>query len=130
MSPELDKKLVEDFPLLFSDRYKPMTETCMCWGFAVEDGWEPIIREAAEKLEHLIQNFVKEHPDRDYPRASQVKEKFGTLRFYLTSGTDEMWNIVSEAEQKSETTCEVCGHIGELVEGGWLQTLCEEHSRK
>lgn len=37
MSPELDKKLVAAFPLLYLDRNAPMTDTCMCWGFECDD---------------------------------------------------------------------------------------------
>ncbi len=38
MKEELDKKLVEAFPLLYGDRNAPMQTTCMCWGFP-GDGW-------------------------------------------------------------------------------------------
>jgi ribosomal protein L37AE/L43A len=226
MKKELDEALVRDFPLLFSDRFGSMHETCMCWGFP-GDGWEPIIREAAEKLEPLIQKYIDEisteykdcicgehitmHEncsgrctkvyylprgeklrkflsnksryaiqcgvynskalkDRLYvsliktkswlfskmhrcasrffdflvdaniayielpstcdkfrinhPRASQLKEKYGTLRFYMTSGTKEMFDICNEAERKSAYVCEFCGAPGKLRRGGWLLTLC------
>jgi hypothetical protein len=43
MREELDKKLVEKYPLIFRDRYKPMNETAMCWGFSHGDGWYNII---------------------------------------------------------------------------------------
>lgn len=124
MSPELDKKLCEDFPNLFADRRAPMQVTCMCWGFECGDGWYKIIREAAEKLEPLIRDLRADHPEDDFPRASQVKEKFGTLRFYMTMETDEMSKIIEEAETKSAVTCERCGKKGILRKGGWLRTLC------
>lgn len=125
MNKELDDKLCKDFPNLFADRNASMQETCMCWGFP-GDGWYNLIREAAEKLEPLIAAIRKEHPDEYFPRASQVKEKFGTLRFYMSSATDEMMKIVDEAERKSEETCETCGEKGELRRGGWLMTLCND----
>ena len=59
MDKELDKKLVEDFPLLYADRGRSMRETCMCWGFPA-DGWEPLIRELSEKLEPILEGMVKE----------------------------------------------------------------------
>lgn len=125
MKEELDNKLCTDFPNLFADRRAPMQVTCMCWGFP-GDGWYGIIREAAEKLEPLIVAYKKENPDQDFPRASQVKEKFGTMRFYMTTETEEMDRIVSEVERKSAETCEGCGQKGELRKGGWLVTLCDE----
>jgi len=59
---ELDEALCKDFPLLYRDRNASMRSTCMCWGFP-GDGWEPIIRELSEKLEGMIEKFIKENPD-------------------------------------------------------------------
>lgn len=126
MKEELDNKLCTDFPNLFADRYASMQVTCMCWGFSCGDGWYGIIREAAEKIEPLIVAYKKEFPDEDAPRASQVKEKFGTMRFYLSHGTDAMFKATEEAERKSEITCEDCGKKGILRKGGWLVTLCSK----
>lgn len=126
MKKELDEKLVKDFPLLFADRFGDMRSTCMCWGFACGNGWEPIIREAAKKLEPIIQKYIDDNPsDKYHPRASQIKEKFGTLRFYLSHGTDEMFEIAEQAESKSADVCEECGEKGELRQGSWFRTLCD-----
>lgn len=57
-------------------------------------------------------------------RASQVKEKFGTLRFYMTGQTPEMDTIINEAERKSAVTCEACGKKGKIRGHGWLSTRC------
>jgi len=128
MDQKLDEQLCKDFPLLFKDRRGDMSTTCMYWGFP-GDGWEPIIREAASKLEPLIAQYIKDNPTDEYlPCASQVKEKFGTLRLYLSTGTEEMYDIAAEAEDKSRDTCEECGKPGQLRRGGWLKTLCNEHA--
>lgn len=58
----------------------------------------------------------------------QIKEKFGGLRFYIIGGTDELYDSIDEAEAKSFTICERCGAPGVLREGGWMQTLCDEHA--
>jgi hypothetical protein len=50
MNEALEKKLTEDFPLLFRQSSLDMTQTCMCWGCEHGDGWEPIIRELCENL--------------------------------------------------------------------------------
>lgn len=55
---------------------------------------------------------------------NQVKEKFGTLRFYIGAASDEVRNRVSRAEMESDTTCEECGAPGEIRGGGWIKTLC------
>lgn len=59
-----------------------------------------------------------------WPRASQIREKFGTLRFYLTSGTNGMYAIVDKAERQSSVTCEICGKPGKLRGQGWYYTRC------
>ena len=99
MKEELDAQLCEDFPEIFRDRHAPMIETCMCWGIAVGDGWEPIIRKLCEKLSSVD----------PIPVAVQVKEKFGVLCFYLDGGyTKEVIQLLNEAEAKAKVTCEDC----------------------
>lgn len=103
----------------------------MCWGFECRDGWEPIIRRAAEKLEVLIKTFIADHPDTTFlPTASQVKEKYGTLRFYLSTGNDEMYAVTDQAEIESEATCETCGEAGQIRGTGWLYTACNTHTEE
>ena len=125
MKEELDKKLVKAFPLLYGDRNAPMQSTAMCWGFP-GDGWFNIIWDLSSKLEPLIQKFIDENQDTElYPKASQVKEKFGGLRFYMTCGSDEIFDLIAEAEALSYKTCEECGKPGEERATGWIHTLCD-----
>jgi hypothetical protein len=130
MKQELDDKLCADFPKLFRERYYPMDKTCMCWGFEVSDGWEPLIRECAAKLEAI--NDKIENPDH-YVVAMQVKSKFGGLRFYTGSYpmeySEEVEAAIRQAENKSEKTCESCGKPGKPRGNGWIRTSCEEHER-
>lgn len=59
--------------------------------------------------------------------ATQVKEKFGTLRFYYYGGDEYISGAVHMAENMSGVTCEVCGSPGKSNEGGWIKVRCEEH---
>lgn len=64
-----------------------------------------------------------------YPQvvASQVKEKFGGLRFYVEGSSKEQHAVISFAETLSYYVCETCGstkNIGHTT--GWITTLCEE----
>lgn len=61
-----------------------------------------------------------------YPRATQVKEKYATLRLYMNMYSDEIDEIIHEAERKSAITCECCGEPGELRDNGWYHTLCDD----
>lgn len=133
MSPELDKLLCERYPKIFADRHKPMTETAMCWGFECGDGWYNII----DKLCFQIQSHI-DWVNRDVKNsdskvsqvvASQVKEKFGTLRFYYNGGDDFIRGLETMAESMSAVTCEQCGKPGKLRGRGWLYTACDEHTK-
>jgi hypothetical protein len=117
MRLELDAALVRDFPRLYRDRHGSTYETRMCDGFAVGDGWEPLIRRLSEKLEPIARETGL--------HALQVKEKFGGLRFYVSTGGG-MRSVIEAAEEESYRTCEHCGAVGSTREYGrsWLITLC------
>lgn len=60
-----------------------------------------------------------------YPKAAQVKEKYGGLRFYMRSSTKEMEKEIDFAELVASKTCEDCGELAELCSSGsWVRTLC------
>lgn len=61
--------------------------------------------------------------------AVQVKEKFGSLRFYISGGDDVVHALISMAESMSAITCEVCGDAGKMQTGGWIRTLCDKHAK-
>ncbi len=79
-------------------------------------GWYPILAELDERLREI---------DPDY-RVLQVKEKFGTLRFYWSGRNREAGDrVVREAEAASARTCELCGEPGKLrIRRTWMQTVC------
>jgi len=59
--------------------------------------------------------------------ARQVKEKFGSLRFYVSGSDDTVDGIIRLAEVMSVRICEKCGALNELVTlagQGWIQTTC------
>jgi hypothetical protein len=128
MTKELDEKLVAKYPKIFADRHGNMMETCMCWGFSCGDGWYWLI----DNLCSTIQSYLDSNKHLNHPQvvASQVKEKFGTLRFY-TNGACELINgMIWLAEHLSGHICEECGDIGEVQNiHGWYECRCPKHSR-
>ena len=58
---------------------------------------------------------------------TQIKEKFGTLRFYYDGGDEYVNGLVAMAESMSGVTCEVCGDMGESTSSDWIKVLCETH---
>jgi hypothetical protein len=178
MKQELQEKLFSKYPKIFGDRTKPMTETCMCWGIETGCGWYEIIDTLCEALTNTYSTSVEideedgkrlgiePHNFKDEKtsyyfrveppqvKASQVKEKFGTLRFYhyleynkdvvslletgkypqLKEACDRFSNyvdgIIHFAETASGRTCEATGQLGELhSRGGWLKTLNKQYAK-
>lgn len=83
---------------------------------SVGNGWVPILDELMTDLKTL--GWVGE--------VSQVKEKFGLLRFYAFPITKEQQDRVLQAEYASKSVCEYCGQPGETQGNarGWLKTTC------
>jgi|SRR3982751_3212382 len=131
MKQELQENLFSEFPLLFQ-RNADIRSSAMGWGFECGDGWYHLIRDVAEDLYPLVEKY-REVVDEDgcYPVVTQVKEKYGTLRFYMSTATDEMHDIIDKYEELSVKTCEVCGNPGSIDHTkGWLSATCKEHKSK
>jgi len=149
MKAELQKKLYDKYPKIFRQKDLPMDQTAMCWGIDCGDGWFWLL----DKLCHSIQRYVDSRNDgvriRNKAREEgnfyqldsegsitpkeeewqvetvQVKEKFGSLRFYINGGDDEVYGMINLAEHLSWNICEACGSIENIVHTqGWISTLC------
>lgn len=59
-------------------------------------------------------------------KVSQVKEKFGSLRFYYQGGDEWCAGAVAMAEIATEKTCEYCGKPGKPTKDGWIKILCPD----
>ena len=129
MKEELDKLLCEKYPKMMVNRYGAVTETAMCWGFSCGDGWYNILNLLMSNIQHHIDWKNKKEEVVPQVVLDQVKEKFGTLRFYYSGGDDYIRGLVSMAESMSAVTCETCGKPGAQQRGGWIRTLCEEHAK-
>ena len=98
--------------------YSNKPKITSCDFFDVQVGWYPLIKNLIDELINL--GWDKQ--------VTQVKEKFGGLRFYINGGSDEIYNKITEAEKLSHETCELCGKKGELrTKIRWFTTLCDEH---
>lgn len=91
------------------------------FGFEISSGWFPILYEACKKLDEL------HHRTGVTIQITQVKEKFGGLRLYLR-GPEEAYDIEQEAEEKSLSTCDICGRPGKKRNSVWIITRCDKHA--
>lgn len=125
MSPELEKKLADDFPVLFRGRSKPLTESLMRFGCEHDDGWFNIIYCLCEAINYHLKNS-----ELDF-EFTQIKEKFGTLRVYCSATDDYIEGVIRMAENISSYTCEVTGRPAKMCRRGhWYRTLCSEEAEK
>lgn len=126
------KTLFSKYPNLYAGKDLSARENLMCFGFACGDGWFKILDNLSSKLEKIIVKYKRENKDAEPIMAMQVKEKFGGLRFYMSSVPselyDEIYGLINEAELKASTTCEECGARGKLRRGGWIRNLCDAHA--
>ena len=84
MKDELTKKLWKDYSKIF-----PKNERGYAVGFSCRDGWYDHIN----ALCATIMMYCDEH-NIEPPKASQVKEKFGSLRFYVQTASIEVFDII------------------------------------
>jgi hypothetical protein len=94
--------------------------------FDCEEGWHPLINEAIKKIERIMKR------DNLDIQIMDIKEKLGGLRIYLSSTTDEIEEVIKEAEGKALTTCEICGSPGSFLSNfnGWYATRCTACAEK
>ncbi len=123
MSPDLEKKLVEEFPKLFADYGKSPMETCMAWGCEHGDGWFGIIHGLCASIDRHVKR-----KNIDF-KFAQIKEKFGTLRVYCYGEDDYIHGVIRMAEAMSAITCEVTGQPGQMCRKGyWYRTLSKDQA--
>ena len=113
------------------NRDKPMTETAMCWGFDCGNGWFQILNQRMGNIQNHIDWQNRNGEVVPQVTVDQVKEKFGTLRFYYTGGDDVIDGMVSMAESMSGVTCETCGNPSTVQNNnGWMRSICTSCEEK
>lgn len=151
MNKEHSNELLKLGKILYADKDKSSTETLMCFGFDCGDGWYYSLRDLTIKLEAL--NILYRNYNFQI-KAFQVKEKFGTLRFYyhiiptsdILSEEDGIVmnyveqlvdNYIDDAEKRCENVCEECGKQfydfnknDRVITKGWIRILCKDCAEK
>ena len=154
MKQELEEKLAAEFPFMRRRKsYEEQTAEGIvsdlygAWGCECGAGWYELLRGLCGEITEVYQRH-----DRPVDIiVDQVKEKFGTLRYYYhfdgcdprlhaldfmgggsirfgqgaTELQKEVSAIVRKWEEKSAEVCEYCGAPGSLRKGRWISTLCD-----
>lgn len=118
------EKFMSRFPILFQDRKKSMQETCMCWGIECPKGWWHILDQLCTVLEFHNMEFVKNYGVAIV--ADQVKEKFGTLRFYYDVRPVDENGIVKYEPDELPTDKD----RQRMIVMGYLEMLADQYIRE
>lgn len=117
---EFHKYMEVKYPKMFDDHYG---------GFATGRGWWKMLDILCGRIQSWTDFCNRRSPDSvAQVKVEQIKEKFGTLRFYYEGGDDHIAGLVDMAESMSAIMCEECGAHGHLTGKGWIRTLCDIHS--
>lgn len=113
-----EKEMQEKFPKMFSEPYG---------GFCCGEGWWPILKSLCGQIQHHIDWKAKQGHDVPQVVVAQIKEKFGSLRFYYDGGDEYIHGLVSMAESWADHTCETCGDPATKKTTGYIKTVCDKH---
>lgn len=103
------------------------------WGVECGDGWFSLIDRLSHDCENEIERLVSLGvPKERWPRVAQIKEKFGSLRFYIRGSLpDELREqILKASEEESRRTCEQCGAPKKLQSSESWRTCCDDCAEK
>jgi hypothetical protein len=112
----------------YSDLFHPVGDPPEAEGFPeVGNGWCDLLERACARIRAAVLT------DGGSFHATQVKEKYATLRFYWEgalspAATTKVEDAIDLAEARSACTCEICGELGRLYGLGWLMTRCATHA--
>lgn len=100
---------------------EPQQTSYELFGIECGKGWESLYRPIMTHIDELNKTLDEKI------EVSQIKEKFGGLRIYLTRYTEELREMIADAEDKSYNMCENCGKEAKRRNrNGWIYTMCDE----
>ena len=130
MNKEHTQRIFTDFPEFFKHKEDKMA-SLMVFGIECGDGWNDLIYVLCSNIKSY---FISDDPRHKVPEefyVTQIKEKFGGLRFYVSCAPEKVFSFISKAEVESYKTCEICGNKGKLRDDlPWWKTLCSEHYKE
>src|SRR5271165_3304634 len=100
MKEELVNKLQATYKHVFVAKTYP----------AVGDGWYFLVDSLCSVLDNYIDSLPEDMQEQFH--VSQIKSKYGSLRFDMNHATEFMSGAITMVEAQSETTCETCGMFG------------------
>lgn len=123
MDIKLQKKLFKKYPKIFKQTNSLITQSCMGFGVETPSSWYWIIDNLCNSIQTYINN--NKHLKIEQLQFTQLKEKFGTGRFYYQGGDRKIDGMIQLAENMTSSICACCGSINDIKETqGWISFLC------
>lgn len=125
---ETNQKLIERFPFLMPhNRWTDEVPEDFDYSYteldSMPDGWRKAFGE--QMCEEIREELVRVDYLDKY-RITQIKEKYGTLRWYDFGCTERMLReIIPKYEHLSAKTCIKCGNPATKVSTGWISPYCD-----
>jgi hypothetical protein len=101
--------------------------------FECGPGWYDLVFELSMKIESLLKDYSEtfdsiEGEENIYCEmyAMQLKEKYGTLRLYMSCETNMIAELIHEYEARSYHICENCGQPGKIRGSKWYEVRCNQ----
>lgn len=116
VEPEWYDEIIKSNPKLFKEvQY-----------FECSEGWKDLLKVTSKTIEQYINTLPPELEGEVF--ATQIKSKFGGLRFYMSHQTPYIDGVISLAEKLSYCYCEDCGasSCGSKITG-FSRTVCQKH---
>lgn len=101
------------------------------WEEEIPDGW---YKAFGEQMIDELNNLLTKYCIEDKYKIIQIKEKYGSLRWYDNGIpqylTDEYYEWLDKYEKLSIETCINCGKPATHMTKGWINPLCDDCDRK
>lgn len=111
-------ELIEEDPFFYSNELD-----------CLEEGWRIAFGlDLCRDLDTALRKLSKENYDSF--RITQIKEKYGTLRFYTNFTTDEISDVINKYIKKSMEYCLFCGKPVSCISRGWIYYLCDDCGKR
>jgi hypothetical protein len=124
MNEKNTEALYVKFPQLYKQHLLTPEESSMHWRFQCDNGWFEIIYDISVQLQKITSIQPIE--------ATEVKQKWGSLRYRVNMDSPEIDKLIKHAEDRARVTCEACGarSVTRYICARWRIVLCANCAKK
>ena len=92
------------------------------WLDDMPDGWRVAF---GEQLCAELKAALEEAGIVEQYRIVQIKEKYGSLRWYDRGNTEKGYQVIAKYQEQSERTCICCGKPATVITLDWISPYCD-----